>query len=60
MKNLYQMLRQKESELERVRSEVNALRAVVPLLAEKHDMADHSSASNKWPLKVDGPPPVAS
>jgi len=65
MINVYQLLRQKELDLERLRREVSALRAVVPLLAEGQDSVNRpelSSAGNKWPLKVDDMPsaPVAS
>jgi hypothetical protein len=62
MKNLYQLLRQKELDLERVHREVTALRAVVPLLAEGNDLAVNPSGvspspadqTNKWPLTVGG------
>jgi len=64
MRNVYQLLRQKELDLERVRREVEALRAVVPLLAERSDSVVNQSGlspspdpqKNKWPLKVDGAP----
>ncbi len=62
MRNVYQLLRQKELDLERVHREVEALRAVVPLLAERHDSVVNQSApapppadqANKWPLTVEG------
>ena len=34
MKDPYQVLRQKETDIERVRKEIEALRFVIPLLAE--------------------------
>ena len=35
MRDLYQVLRQKELDLERTRKEIEALRSVIPLLAEE-------------------------
>jgi hypothetical protein len=40
MKDLYQVLRQKEADLERTRKEIDALRSVLPLLSEEFDRAD--------------------
>jgi hypothetical protein len=37
MKDPYQVLRQKETDIERVRKEIDALRYVIPLLAEDGD-----------------------
>ena len=37
MKDLYQVLRQKELDLERTRTEIEALRSVIPLLSEELD-----------------------
>jgi hypothetical protein len=37
MKNVYEVLRQKEMDLTRVRLEVEALRYVAPLLSEQRD-----------------------
>ncbi len=37
MKSVYQVLRQKELDLQRVRGEVAALHTVIPLLAEASD-----------------------
>lgn len=68
MKNIYEVLRSKEMDLVRLRTEVDALRLVVPLLAEL--IADSSEVGaatrpdvvwrpalqkNKWPLKVGHP-----
>jgi len=35
MRDLYQVLRQKELDLERTRAEIEALRSVIPLLSEE-------------------------
>jgi hypothetical protein len=66
MKNIYEVLRNKEMDLVRLRTEVDALRLVAPLLA----IADPGDADpvlqadvawtpalqkNKWPLKVGHP-----
>lgn len=40
MRNPYQVLREKERELDRVKSEVEALRLVGPLLADEDTPAD--------------------
>ena len=45
----YQVLRQKEKDIERVRKEIDALRFVIALLAEDTDEIDYGSAS---PLPV--------
>lgn len=68
MKNIYEVLRHKEIELVRVRTEVDALRLVAPLLSESVAEAGHSDPvpqfqgtwtpalqKNKWPLKVGHP-----
>jgi hypothetical protein len=39
MKNVYEVLRQKEMELTRLEKEVEALRLVAPLLSEEKEMA---------------------
>lgn len=58
MKNVYEVLRQKESALARVRGEIEALRYVIPLLAEP-DLPPLAAVDlpqvrqrNKWPLRV--------
>jgi hypothetical protein len=73
MKNVYELLRSKELDLARLRTEVDALRLVAPLLAERiAESADLDPVSrpdaawtpalqkNKWPLKVDHPSPTYS
>jgi hypothetical protein len=59
MKNVFAVLREREMDLVRVREEVEALRFVIPLLAEEaasasvmKDVSTISSRSNKWPLDV--------
>ena len=64
MQDLYQLLRQKEMDIERVRREIEALRSVIPLLSEDaHDQASPVSASQSrrggnggvkgWPAERD-------
>jgi hypothetical protein len=73
MKNIFEVLREKETRLARLRTEVDALRFVVPLLADRTDAenADQSLRSsdlawtpalqrNKWPLKVSDTAPTYS
>jgi len=45
MKDLSQVLSQKEMDIERVRKEIKALRFVIPLLAEDADRFEHGLAS---------------
>ncbi len=60
MKDIHEVLRQKENELARVRREVEALRCVAPLLAERNGDPDLRPVaiqpvlrpSNRWPLQV--------
>jgi hypothetical protein len=44
MKDVYQVLRQKEMEIVRVRKEIEALHLVIPLLAEERDWFEHGLA----------------
>jgi hypothetical protein len=61
MKDVYQVLRQKEMELARVRWEIEALRSMIPSLAaapaEPTDATSESSLmagrTNKWFLEPD-------
>jgi hypothetical protein len=65
MKNIYEVLREKEIDLARLRIEVDALRFVVPLLVERSAEPNNDQGvpkpdltwspaleKNKWPLKV--------
>jgi ribosomal protein S25 len=45
MKDLYQVLRQKELDLERIRKEIEALRFVTPLLLEDKEVDKNVRAS---------------
>jgi len=40
MRDLYQVLRQKELDLERTRKEIEALRSVIPLLSDELDRTE--------------------
>ena len=56
MKNVYEVLRQKEMELTRLEKEVEALRLVAPLLSEeKESMSDMSKPA--LATAVNGPQP---
>ncbi len=64
MRNIYEVLREKEMDLARLRTEIDALRFVAPLLADRSAEGDDQSLQqpdlawapilqrNKWPLKV--------
>ena len=40
MKDIQELLREKENELDRVRREIESLHAVIPLLADEHEEAE--------------------
>lgn len=56
MKDLYAVLVQKEDDIRRVRREIEALRFVIPLLADDPapplEPGRPGSAANKWPLEI--------
>jgi hypothetical protein len=56
MKDPYALLLQKEKEIQCLRREIEALRTVLPLLAEDSALETSPVAnfSNKWPLEVPG------
>lgn len=54
MKNVYEVLRQKEMELTRLEKEVEALRLVAPLLSEEKENAAEA-AKGVLPTAVNGP-----
>ena len=63
MKNVYEVLRQKEMELTRLEKEVEALRLVAPLLSEEKEAGSEISkpvlaASNgpQQPIRIPAPP----
>jgi hypothetical protein len=53
MKNVYEVLRQKEMELTRLEKEVEALRLVAPLLSEEKETAEANKSA--LPTAVNGP-----
>jgi len=62
MRNVHEVLRQKELELTRVRQEVEALRCVAPMLTEpRRTQTAHSPSelqkTNRWPLQIEESPP---
>jgi len=48
MKDLFQVLRQKELDVERVRKEIEALHFVIPLLAEEADWIENGLAPPRF------------
>jgi hypothetical protein len=70
MKNIYELLREKEMDLVRLRIEVDALRLVAPLLADRSAEPNDGGPmqpdrtwnpappKNKWPMKVGDPAPT--
>jgi hypothetical protein len=58
MKNVYEVLRQKEMELTRLEKEVEALRLVAPLLSEEKEMAA-DMAKPSLAAAVNGPQATA-
>jgi hypothetical protein len=57
MKNVYEVLRQKEMELTRLEKEVEALRLVAPLLSEEKESLSEMPKS-VLPAAVNGPQPA--
>ena len=57
MKDIYQVLREKEQAVARLRQEVEALRFCAPMLAEAgeaiHSPSPGSSPANRWPADVE-------
>jgi len=64
MRNVHEVLRQKEIELMRIRQEVDALRCVAPMLNEPQAMQPvvnpERQPGNRWPLQIDELAPVSS
>ena len=58
MKNVYEVLRQKEMELTRLEKEVEALRLVAPLLSEEKESISEI-AKSAMPTAVNGPQATA-
>jgi len=59
MKNVYEVLRQKEMELTRLEKEVEALRLVAPLLSEEKESISEMSKP-ALATAVNGPQPTTS
>ncbi len=67
MKNVYEVLRQKELELARLEKEVEALRVAAPLLSDDKEAAVEATnnkptlaaASTQQPLRIPQPAPSA-
>ena len=60
MKNVYEVLRQKEMELTRLEKEVEALRLVAPLLSEeKESLSEVSVSKPALATAVNGPQPTS-
>lgn len=57
MKNVYEVLRQKELEMARLEKEVEALRVAAPLLSDDKDSAAETGASTKPTLAASSPAP---
>ena len=60
MKNVYEVLRQKEMELTRLEKEVEALRLVAPLLSEEKEMTDSEMGKPALATAVNGPQATSS
>jgi len=62
MKNVYEVLRQKELELTRLEKEVEALRVAAPLLSDEKELAEapKPSLTTTAPQPVRIPPVVAA
>jgi len=64
MKNVYEVLRQKELELTRLEKEVEALRVAAPLLSEEKEPTTETSkptltaSTSQQPMRI--PPPVVA
>lgn len=53
MKNVYEVLRQKEADILRIQSEIEALRIVIPLLDEKSNQVESESGRQAGDLSED-------
>jgi hypothetical protein len=57
MKNVYEVLRQKELELARLEKEVEALRVAAPLLSDDKDIGSETTTTAKPTLATSAPSP---
>ena len=53
MKNIYRVLRDKELELQRIRTEVAALQSVIPLLTDSGEWFDKERFASSPPKEAD-------
>jgi len=61
MKNIYEVLRQKETEIERLKKEIQALRVVAPLLEEElNEVQIAPPPVRTYPTVQAKPPAVAA
>jgi hypothetical protein len=66
MKNVYEVLRQKELELARLEKEVEALRVAAPLLSDDKEATDNpkptlaTSTSSQQPIRIPQPAVAAA
>ena len=60
MKNVYEVLRQKEMELTRLEKEVEALRVVAPLLSEEKESLMAELGKPALATAVNGPQPAST
>lgn len=59
MRDIYQILREKEQAILRLRKELEALRVCVPLLTEGQEAAGAAAPvpANRWPAETETPAP---
>jgi hypothetical protein len=63
MKNIYDVMRQKELEIDRLKKEIEALRLVAPMLEDKEqvrEMASPTPAKPYSPTQQSGEPAIAT
>jgi hypothetical protein len=52
MKDIYQLLREKEQRIAQLRKEIEALRVVLPMLADQSDTAEPILSDHPGPVKL--------
>ena len=55
MKNVYEVLRQKELELARLEKEVEALRVAAPLLSDDKEAGSDATTAQQQPIRIPQP-----
>jgi hypothetical protein len=58
MKNIYDVLRQKEQEIERLKKEIEALRVVAPMLMDEKEQATASASTKSYTAAQTNAEPV--